>query len=182
MPPGRQVGLVVEDAPEVVPVREHLVLFRQKRAARIHQVDTGQAVHPGDFLGAQVFLYRHRVIGAALDGGIVGDDHAFTPRHAPDAGNDPRARHGIVIHSPSSQLRQFQERRTGVAQVFDTVARQQLAARQVLLPGFFIPTPGDDTDLVVQVIDQGTHGRDVGLELFRIGIQCCFQNRHIIRR
>jgi hypothetical protein len=32
----------------------------------------------GDFLRAQVFLHRHREVGAALDRGVVGDDHRKT--------------------------------------------------------------------------------------------------------
>ena len=113
--PGRQVGLVVEDTAEVVPIREYLVLFGKKRAAGIHQVDTRQMVHPGNFLGAQVFLHRERVIGAALDGGIVSHDHTLAPCHAADTGDDPRGRHGIVIHAPGGKLGQFQERRTRIA-------------------------------------------------------------------
>jgi hypothetical protein len=37
-----------------------------------------------DLLGAQVLLDRHRVVGAALDRGVVGDDQAFgRPDDAP---------------------------------------------------------------------------------------------------
>ena len=172
--PGRQVGLVVEDAAEVVPVREYLVLFRQKRAAGIHQVDTRQMVHPGNFLGAQVLLHRERVIGAALDGGIVSHDHTLAPCHAADAGDDPRGRHGIVIHAPGGKLGQFQERRARVAQVPYTVAREQFAAGLVFLPGFIISAPGHDTGFVVQVFDQGAHGGSVGLELPGLSINRSF--------
>jgi hypothetical protein len=41
---GGHLRLVVEDAPEVFLVREHLVLQGQEGAAGIHQVDAGQVV------------------------------------------------------------------------------------------------------------------------------------------
>ena len=177
--PRRQVGLIVEDAAEVLPVREDFILFRQKSAARIHQVDARQVVHPGNFLGAQVFLNRQRVIGAALDSGIVSDNHTLTSCDPADAGNDPRARHGIVIHAPGSQLGQFQEGRARVTQVFYPIPRQQFSAGEVFFTGIFITSPGDMTDLGVQVIDQGLHGRGIGLELVGVGFQRGFQDGHI---
>ena len=93
---GREVGLVVEDAAEVVAVREDLVLPRQEGAARVDQVDAGEPVLLGDLLGPQVLLHRERVVGAALDGGVVGDDHALqrpaparSPAIIPAAGASP---------------------------------------------------------------------------------------------
>ncbi len=86
MPAALMRGLVVEDAPEIVHVGEDLVLHRQERAARIHQVDAGQAVLQRHLLGAQVLLDRHRIVGAAFDGGVVGDDQTFA------AGNASRSR------------------------------------------------------------------------------------------
>ena len=92
IPGGRHPGLVVEDPAEVVAVREDLGLERQERPARIDQVDARQPVLEGDLLGAQVLLDRHRVVGAALDRGVVGDDDAGGPLDATDAGDDPGAR------------------------------------------------------------------------------------------
>ena len=60
------VGLVVEDAAEVLAIREHLVLVRQVGAARVDEVDAGQAVLLGDLLRAQVLLDGHRVVGCLL--------------------------------------------------------------------------------------------------------------------
>src|SRR5207244_418270 len=87
-----QVGDVVEDAAEVLAVGKDAVLLRQVAAARVYQVDARQAVLPRDFLRPQVLLHRHRVVGAALDGGVVRHDHALAARDAPDAReNTPRA-------------------------------------------------------------------------------------------
>ena len=74
----RQVGLVEEDPPEVLAVGKDVGLQRQEGAAGVDQVDARQAVLLGDFLQAQVFFDRHRVVRAAFDGGVVGDDgHLF---------------------------------------------------------------------------------------------------------
>ena len=92
MPARGQVRLVVEDAAEVLAVGEHLVLQRQERAAGVDEVDAGQPVLQRDLLRAQVLLHRDRVVGAALDGGVVGDDHALAPADPADAGDDAGAR------------------------------------------------------------------------------------------
>ena len=80
MPARRQVGLVVEDPPEVLAIGKHVGLQRQERAARVDQVDARQAVLGGDLLQAQVLLDRHRVVRAALDGRVVGDDRDLAAR------------------------------------------------------------------------------------------------------
>ena len=56
----------------------------------------GSRFSRGDLLGAQVLLDGERVVGAALDGGVVGDDHALLPGDHADAGDDARAR-GVVL-------------------------------------------------------------------------------------
>ena len=87
----------------------------------------------GDLLRAQVLLDRHRVVGAALDGRVVGDDHELAPGDDADAGDDPRAGRVAVVELLGGQRRQLEERRAGVAEPLDAVARQQLAARDVAL-------------------------------------------------
>ena len=73
---GRQVGLVEEDATEVVAVREYVILLQQHRTAGIHQVDARKVVLLGDLLGTEVLLHSHRVVGTAGDGGVISGDHA----------------------------------------------------------------------------------------------------------
>ena len=87
-----QVGLVEEDPAEVLAVGEDLVLHRQERAAGVDEVDAGQVVLGGDGLRAQVLLDRDRVVGAALDGRVVGDDHDLAAADPADAGDDAGAR------------------------------------------------------------------------------------------
>ncbi len=124
MPVGGQVGLVVEDAAEVLAVGEHLVLARQERAAGVDQIDARQPVLPRDLLGTQVLLDGDRVVGAALDRGVVGDDHAFAPGDPADAGDHARAGALVVVHAVGGQRRQFQKRAARVEQPVHAVARQ----------------------------------------------------------
>src|SRR5690606_20173398 len=85
----RHGGLVVEDAAEVVAVGEDFVLHGQERAAGVDEVDARQVVVQGDFLGAEVFFDGHRIVAAAFDGGVVGDDEGFASGEASDGGDDP---------------------------------------------------------------------------------------------
>ena len=93
---GRHGRLIVEDAAEMLAVGEHFGLMRQVGAAGIDQINAGQAVLARDLLGAQMLLHRHRIIGAALDRGIVADDDAFAPGDAADAGDDARGMDGVA--------------------------------------------------------------------------------------
>ena len=126
-------GLVVEDPAEVIAVREHLVLAGQERTAGVHQVDARQPVLRGDLLGTQVLLDRHRVVGAALDGGVVGHHHAFPPRHPADTGDDAGRRALVVVHAVGGQWRHFEKRAARVQQAVDPLPRKQLPAGDVAL-------------------------------------------------
>ena len=133
----RHVGLIVEDAAEMLAIREHLVLVRQVRPAAVDEVDAREAVLLGNFLRAQVLLDGHRVIRAAFDRRVVADDHhlaAFNPAHACD---HARAGRGAVIHAMRSRRADFQKRRARVEKARDPVARQQLAALHMPVPGPF---------------------------------------------
>ena len=127
------VGDVEEDAAEMLAIGKHVVLVGQVGAARIDQVDARQAVLRRDLLRAQVLLDRERKIGAALDGGVVGDDHALAPRDAADAGDDARARRLVAVHAVRRELPDLEKRRAGVEQRAHALARQELAARDVLV-------------------------------------------------
>ncbi len=85
------VRLIVEDAAEIVLVRKNFVLHRQERAARFDEIDARKAVFRRNLLRAQMLLHRHRMIGAAFDRRVIGDDHAFDACNAPYAGDNARA-------------------------------------------------------------------------------------------
>ncbi|MCY1433458.1 hypothetical protein D9M71_494860 [compost metagenome] len=111
----------------MLAVGEHFILARQVGAARVHQVQAGQAVLLGDGLGAQVFLHGQGVVGTAFDRGVVGHDHAFHAFDPADAGDHASGRHVFAVHLISGQLADFEKRRAGVEQAVDAFARQQLA-------------------------------------------------------
>ena len=128
---GRHPRLVEEDAPEVVAVGEDLGLQRQEGAARVDQVDAGQAVLEGDLLRTQVLLHGEREVGAALDGRVVGDDQDLAAGHPPDAGDEPGAWRVAVVDVPGGQRRQFEERRPRIQQAVQPFPDRQLALRAV---------------------------------------------------
>ncbi len=177
----RHARLVVEDAPEVVAVGEHLVLQRQERAARVHQVDAGQAVLERDLLRAQVLLDRDRVVGAALDGGVVGDDDALAPGDAADAGDEPRRRHGLVVDPVRGELAQLEKRRADVEQRLDALARQHLAAFDVARARALVAAGRGRRDSAVQVVDQRPHRRRVFPEFLGARIDRRGENGHASR-
>jgi hypothetical protein len=137
---GAHRRLVEEDAPEMVAVGEDLVLARQEGATGVHQVDARQAVLRGDLLGAQVLLHRHRVVGAAFDRRIVGDDHAFPPRHTADSRDDPGGRALVVVHTVGGQWSDLQQRAARIEETVHPFARQQLAASDVTFTGLLRTT------------------------------------------
>ncbi len=85
---GREPGLAVERAAEVVLVGEDLVLQREEGAARVDQVDHTEIVLGGDVLGSDVFLDGHGNERSALHRGVVGDEHVGNTVDQADAGDD----------------------------------------------------------------------------------------------
>ncbi len=128
-------GLVEEDAAEVLAVGEHLVLQRQERAAGVDERDHRQAVLEGDLLRAEVLLHRHRVVGAALDGGVVADDHHVAALDEADARDEPGAGGVAVVQVVRGQRCDLEERAAVVEQALDALAREQLATGDVALAG-----------------------------------------------
>ena len=180
-PPRGQRGLVVEDPPEVLPVREHLVLPGQERPAGVDQVDARQPVVQRDLLRAQVLLHRDRVVGAALHGRVVGDDHAFAPAHPAHAGDDARGRGLVAVHAVRGQRRQLQERGSGIEQVVDPVPGQQLAAGGVPGPGALRPAEAGGGQPLPQVRHQRGVLFRVPLEFLAARIRPAAQDRRLDR-
>ena len=178
MPGGRHGGLIVEDAPEMIAIGEHLVLAREMGAAGVDQIEAGEPVLAGDVLSAQVLLDRDRIVGAAFDRGIVGDDHALAAHHPADPGDDPGAWHLVVVHAVGGELRQLQERRARIEQAPHPLARQQLAARQMTLARPLVAALLDPLDDRMQIVDQRAHRHGVGLERERPGIDRAGDDAH----
>jgi len=159
------IGLVEEDAAKVLAVGEHIVLVGQVGTAGIHQINTGQVVLLGNFLCTQMLFDRYGVVGTAFDGGIVAHHHAVHATDPPNARNQACARCIVVVHVQRRQRGQLQKRRAGVQQQLHALTRQQLAARHMLGAGRFATTLGNLRAACTQVIDQGLHGRRIGLEV-----------------
>ncbi len=166
----RHVGLVVEDAAEMGLVGEYLRPLRQVGAARIDQVDAGQPVLHRHFLGAEMLLHGHRIVGAALDRGVVADDGALNAADAADARDDTRARRLVVVHAHGGERRQLEERRAGIEQRPHALARQELAARDVALAGVFAAAQPHLLGAGAQVGDQRPHRLRVLLESVGAGV------------
>ena len=117
----------------MLAVGEDLGLERQEGAAGVHEVHARQVVLLGDLLGAEVLLYGQRVVRAALDGRVVGDDHALAALHDADARDDP-GRGGIaVVEIPRGQRGELEERRVRVDEPIDSLAGEELAAGAVAI-------------------------------------------------
>ena len=162
----------------MLAVGKHLGLMRQIGAAGIDQIDARQPVLARDLLRAQMLLHRHRIIGAALDGGIVADDHAFAAGNAADAGDDAGAVDGVVIHAVGGERRQFEKRRAGIDQRHHALARQKLAARQMALAGARRAALGGLGAAAFKLGDQRAHRRLVGAEFLRRGIDAGCDGGH----
>ena len=122
---GRHVGLVEEDPAEMIAVWENLGLVRQVGAAGIDEVDAGKAGFSiAIFLRPQMLAHGHRIVGAALDGGVVAHDHAIAARHPADAGDKSGAVDGVVIETMGGKRADLQERAAGIEQTGDALARE----------------------------------------------------------
>ncbi len=175
---GRQVRLVEEDPAEVVSIGEHIVLIRQVRAARIDEVHARQPVLGRDLLRAHVLLHRDRIVGAALDRRVVADDHALAAGDPADAGDEARARRIVVVHPVRGELRQLEERRARIEQLRDPIARQQLAARQMLVARGLTAAEREPVDFLAQVGNERLERRGVRAEFVGTRVQLGFDDRH----
>ena len=176
----RHLRLVVEDAAEVLAIGEDLVLQRQERAAGIDQIDARQMVVARDLLRPQMLLHGDGIIGAALDGGVVGDDHAVAPAHLADAGDDAGRRDVAVIHAVRRERRELQEWTAGIEQRGDAVAHQELAALGVARPRFVGAAARRLGELVVQILDRAAHGVGIAREVGRLGVDGRREERAIL--
>ena len=119
----RQERLIAENPARHVFVGKNLGLKLQEAARRIAEVDDRQTIFHGDVERADDLLGRQRIPGAAFDRGIVGPDDHLAARHHADADDRACRRRVAAIGHVGGERRQFEERRAGVEQFFDAVAR-----------------------------------------------------------
>ena len=101
-----------------------------------------------------MLLDRHRIVGAALDGWIVGDDHTLPTRHPSDSGDDPRGGAVSAIESVGGQRGDLQQRATGVEKTVDPIARQQFAAFDVTVTRALRPAERRGGQFLAQLCDE----------------------------
>ena len=132
-----------------------------------------------DLLRAQVLLDRHRVVGAALHRRVVGDDHAFLPVDAADAGDHarPPAPRRRTCRSAAS----WPISRNGVP----GSSRPSTRSRGSSLPratwrsrDLASPPRAISAALRAQVVDLRLQERRVGLELVRARVDARLQRGH----
>ena len=163
-------------------VGEDLVLQWQEGAAGVDQVDARQVVLARDFLRAQVLLDRHWEVGAALDRSVVGHDYHLLAHHPADAADHACRRRGFGVHPFGGQRRDLEERRAGVEQGGDAVARQQLAARSVFVAGLVAAAGRRACKPGIELIDQCAMPGGVVAEILRAGVEGGAQYGHAVLR
>src|SRR5258708_18593071 len=75
-----------------------------------------------------MLLHGQREIDPALHRGVVADDHHLAAGDPADAGDQARAGRLAVIEAEGRELAHLEERRAGIDEAHDPVARQELAA------------------------------------------------------
>ena len=178
---GRHPRLVEEDAAEVLAIGKHLRLHRQERATRVDQIHAGQTILDCDLLRSQMLLHRDRVVGAALDRRVVGDDQHLATRHPADAGYHAGRGRFVVVHLERRQRRKLEKRRSLVEQQVDPFADRQLALLAMTLE---IPRPAAlprGGHAVAQLIDQQLHPLAVGDEGVVSGVDAGVDGQHLLK-
>ena len=155
--PRGQSCLVEEDPPEVLAVGEDVGLERQEGSARVDEVDAREVVLLGHLLGAQVLLDGEREVRAALHGGVVRDDDAAAALDHADPRDDPGRRRLSVVDLPGGERVQLEERRAGVDEQVDPLARRELAARAMPLGRLLAAAGGDERGSLAQLREQPLH-------------------------
>ena len=153
-PQGAHDGVVAEDAPEIVGVREHVFLERQENAGRVHEVNGRNAVVERDVLRPDYFLRRHGKEGARLHRGVVGDDHHQTAVNPTQARDGPRRGRAapLLVHLVRGVETEFKELAPGVDQPGDALARRQASFLVLRLDGL---GPAALTNPLFLVLDFG---------------------------
>ena len=179
----RHPRLVEEDAAEVIAIGEDLRLERQERASRVDQIDAGQAVLERDLLRADVLPDGHRIVRAALDGRVVGDDQDFAAGHAADAGDDAGRRAPRCRTDPT---RRAERARGTVSRGSSSLSMRsrdrQLALLAVTLDVSIAAAAPDDGGPFAQLGDERRQARIVRPEQLRTGIDLGVDDIHVWRR
>ena len=111
----------------MLTVRKHVSLKRQECAAAVDEVDASQPILERDLLRAKVLLDGERVVRAALDRRVVGDDHARRPLDLSDTRDDAGTGGLVVVQPVGGKRTQLEERAPRIEQALDPLSYRQLA-------------------------------------------------------
>ena len=134
----------------------------------------------GDFLGAQVFFHRERVVGSAFDRGIVGDEYAFQPADPADSGDQSGGGDFVVINLIRCQLGELEKRGGGVEELADSFTWQQFAAVAVFFAGAFAAAEGDFGNVGAKFIAQSLHPLTIRNKRFVVWDDVVFYDWHYL--
>jgi len=95
-----------------------------------------------------------------------------------DAGDDPGAGAGVVVHAVGGERRDLEERAALVEQLVDALAREQLAATDVALPGFLRAAEGGRCEPLLEVFDEFALGGVVLGERLAAGVDPTLECLH----
>src|SRR5579885_3210323 len=122
------------------PVREHLALAREVRAAAIDEINARKIILPRNLLRAQMLLDGERIISAAFHGRVIGNDDAFLAADPSNTADQSGRREIILINLITRKLRELQKGCTRIEQRGDALARQHFP-RAMYLARAFSPPP-----------------------------------------
>ena len=128
-----------------------------------------------------MLLHRHRIICAALDGRVVGDDHDLAALDKADSGDQPCAVDVALIHAESCERADFQKRRAGIDQTCDAFARQKLAPRDMTFARLGRPALCGGAPPQAEFVNQPTPFRSVAVALAALRGQGGLYSRHRVR-
>ena len=174
----RQARLIEEDAAKMFAVGKHIGLQRQKRAARIDEIQARQPVLERDLLRAEVLLHGHRIVRAALHRGVVRDDDDVAARHAADACDDAGTWGVIFVHAVTGERRQLEERRARIDEARDALAHRQLALLSMALHVLRAAPFARLGDPLAQLGDELRHALLIRLKRGAVLVDDRFEFRH----
>ena len=125
-----------------------------------------------------MLLDRDRIVGAALDRRVVGDDQHLAPRDAADAGDDAGRRRVVVVHVPRGERRELEKRRPWIEQPIDALAHRQLALLAMPLDVLCAAALFRRRGALAQLRHEALHPGGILLEQFRPRIDVRFEDVH----
>ena len=110
-------------------IGEDFILHGQVNARAVHQINDGEPVFSGNFLGAQILFAGDRKPGAGLYRGVVGHHDALSAAHVANDHHHTASRAAAVfgVHFITGESAHFDARLARVEQVVDALAGTHFA-------------------------------------------------------